>query len=53
MVGAMIKAQAQREVAVIARVWGWVAALLALVAVGAGLGALLIPTAFLWLIFGG
>ncbi len=49
----MIKARAQREVAVIARVWGWVAALVALVVVGAGLGALLIPAAFFWLVFGG
>ena len=49
----MIKARARGEIAVIARVWGWVAALLALVAAGIGLGALLIPAAFFWLVFGG
>ena len=49
----MIKDQARGEIAVIARVWGWVAALLALVVVGVGLGTLLIPAAFFWLVFGG
>lgn len=39
-------------VAVIARVWVWVW-LVALVVLGAGLGAALIPAAFFWLVFGG
>ena len=51
MVDTMTKAR--REVAVIARGWGWVAASVVSVAVGAGLGALLIPVAFFWLVFGG
>lgn len=37
----------------IRRVWLWLMSLVALVALGAGLGALLIPAAFFWLVFGG
>lgn len=37
----------------ITRVWGWLAAALALGLLGAGLGGLLIPAALLWLVFGG
>ncbi len=38
---------------VITRVWAWLAAAVALLALGAGLGGWLIPMAFLWLVFGG
>ena len=37
----------------ITQVWGGVAVLGVLVAAGAALGALLIPSAFFWLVFGG
>lgn len=41
-------------VTVIARMWLWLWLwLVALLALGAGLGALLIPVAFFWLVFGG
>ncbi len=40
-------------VALISQVWGWVAALVALIVFGALLGAALVPGVFFWLIFEG
>ena len=41
------------QVGVIARVWGVVGVVVALIAIGVGLGAWLIPAAFFWVLLGG